>query len=119
MGVKTNRAAIGVRLKVTVENEGQGVRSIYRTVGSGGSFGASPLAQHIGLGKSARIKEIEVWWPTSNTRQYFTDVNKNQFLEIREFAKEYTKLERHPFRLGGGTRVNVSGSQQSGWKDVR
>ena len=33
--------------------------SIYRTVGSGGSFGASPLEQHIGLGKSARISQIE------------------------------------------------------------
>ncbi len=55
VGVKTNRAAIGARITVTVENEGQGTRTIYRTVSGGGSFGASPLEQHIGLGKSARI----------------------------------------------------------------
>src|SRR5262249_38314501 len=48
IGVKTNRAAIGARIKVTVENEGHGVRSIYRTIGPGGSFGASPLEQDIG-----------------------------------------------------------------------
>src|SRR5262245_59319237 len=68
VGVKTNRAAIGARIKLTVENEGRGTRSIYRLVGSGGSFGASPLEQHIGLGKSARIVDLEIWWPGSNTR---------------------------------------------------
>jgi len=101
IGVKTNRAAIGARIKVTVENEGQGARSIYRTVGSGGSFGASPLEQHIGLGKAAHIKEIEIWWPVSKTRQTFSNVDKNQFLEIKELAKEYAKLERKSFKLGG------------------
>jgi len=104
VGVKSNRAAIGARIKVTVENDGQGRRSIYRTVGSGGSFGASPLTQHIGLGRAARIVDLEIWWPASNSRQQFTGVDKNQFLEIKEFAKEYTKLQRHPFRLGGVNR---------------
>ena len=63
VGVKANRAAIGARIKVTVKNEGREPRSIYRTVGSGGSFGASPLEQHIGLGKSAQIVSLEIWWP--------------------------------------------------------
>jgi hypothetical protein len=90
VGVKTNRAAIGARIKVTAENKGRGVRSIYRTVGSGGSFGANPLEQHVGLGAEARIDEIEIWWPTSKTRQVFTNVATNQFIEIKEFAKQYT-----------------------------
>ena len=38
---------------------------IHRTVGSGGSFGASPLQQHIGLGAAARIVDVEIWWPAS------------------------------------------------------
>jgi len=110
VGVKANRAAIGARIKVTVKNEGErgganqsnATRSIYRTVGSGGSFGASPLQQHIGLGKAAQIVSIEILWPGgSRTPQTFTNVGKNQFLEIKEFATEYTKLQRHPVRLGG------------------
>jgi tetratricopeptide (TPR) repeat protein len=108
VGVKTNRAAIGARITVTVEDEGLGTRSIFRTVSSGGSFGASPLEQHIGLGKSARIKEIEVWWPASNTRQHFSNVGKNQFIEIKELAQDYTKLKRESFRLGGAKRDAVS-----------
>jgi tetratricopeptide (TPR) repeat protein len=104
VGVKTNRAAIGARIKLTVQNEGKAARSIYRTVGSGGSFGASPLTQHVGLGKSARIVDLEIWWPTSDSKQSFADVAVDQFLEIKEFAKGYSKLERHPFRLGGAAR---------------
>ena len=108
-GTKSNRAAVGVRIKLTVENAGAGTRSIYRTVGSGGSFGASPFEQHIGLGKSARIESLDVWWPASNTHQSFSGVGKNQFIEVREFDKSFTKLERRSFRLGG-TRHSAAGS---------
>jgi hypothetical protein len=108
VGVKSNREAVGTRIKVTVENEGQGTRSIYRTVGSGGSFGASPMEQHIGLGKSARIVNIEISWPASNTKQNFAGVGKNQFLEIKEFAAEYAKLDRRAVRLGGANRLSSS-----------
>jgi hypothetical protein len=101
VGVKSNRSAIGARIKVTVRDGDQAPRAIYRTVGSGGSFGASPLQQHIGLGKSAHILNVEVWWPASQTRQNFTAVDKNQFIEIKEFEKNYTVLYRHSFQLPG------------------
>ena len=101
VGVKSNRAAIGARIKVTVKNEGKEARAIYRTVGSGGSFGASPLEQHIGLGKSAQIENIEVYWPASSPHQSFTRVGKNQFWEIREDSKQVKRLDRRevPFRM--------------------
>jgi len=104
VGTKSNRSAIGARIKLTVENTGQGTRSIYRTVGSGGSFGASPLQQHIGLGKDARTVDLEIWWPASNTRQHFANVETGQFLEIKEFATDYAKLDRKPYQLGGARR---------------
>jgi len=107
VGVKTNRAAIGARVKVTVRDEGKPPRSIFRTVTSGGSFGASPLTQHIGLGKSARITELEITWPVSGTSQVFTNVAPDQFLEIKEFSKNYSKLDRHSFRLGGPSREST------------
>jgi hypothetical protein len=103
VGVKSNRGAIGARISVTVENQGQH-RTIWRTVGTGGSFGGSPLQQHIGLGKSARIENLEVFWPASKTRQSFLNVEANQFLEIKEFEKSVTKLTRPTFRLGGKAR---------------
>jgi tetratricopeptide (TPR) repeat protein len=101
IGVKANRAAIGARIKVTVKNEGGAPRSIFRTVGSGGSFGASPLEQHIGLGKSAAIERLEIQWPGSAAPQVFTNVPRNQAIEIQELAREYRKLPRKAVRLGG------------------
>lgn len=99
VGVKTNRSAIGARIKVTVETADHGRRSIHRVVGSGGSFGASPLQQHIGLGKANRIEILEIWWPTSKTRQTFHNVSLNQFIEIKEFAKDFTVHRRRSFPL--------------------
>jgi len=70
-------------------------------VGSVSSFGASPAEQHIGLGKSAQVIRLEISWPVSGTQQSFSKIAKNQFLEIKEFAKEPTPLERHAVHLGG------------------
>jgi hypothetical protein len=102
VGVKSNRSAIGARIQITIDEAGH-QRSIYRTIGSGGSFGASPLEQHIGIGKADRIVAVDIWWPASNSRQHFTDVAKNQAIEIKEFAKDYRHLERHAFKLGGAS----------------
>ena len=84
VGVKANRAAIGAKIRVTVAGADGRESLRYREVGSGGSFGASPLAQHIGLGKAARVKTVEVVWPGSGTRQVFTDVPLDRVIEIRE-----------------------------------
>ena len=101
VGVKTNRAAIGARITLTVENEGRGLRTIHRSVGSGGSFGASPLEQHIGLGKSARIVEVEIWWQASNTRTRVTGIATNQSVGMTELPRSYTSIDRTPHPLGG------------------
>ncbi len=102
VGVKANRCAIGARIKVTLTNAGQGTRSIYRTVGSGGSFGASPLEQHIGLGKSAQNVSVEILWPGDVANpQRFASVDKNQAIEIHQFAHDYKRIVRHPVHLGG------------------
>ena len=100
-GVKSNRSAIGAEIKVTVENDGRGSRSIYRTVGETSSFGGNPLEQHIGLGHGARILSIDTWWPATKTRQHFTNVGKDQFISIKEFATDYTKLDRKPVKPRG------------------
>ena len=100
VGVKANRSAIGAKIKVMVDNGGKR-RSIFRTVGSGGSFGASPLEQHIGLGKSAQIVSLEIRWPGSETPQRFGGLAKNQAIEIKEGAQDYKRIERRPVKLGG------------------
>jgi hypothetical protein len=99
VGVKTNRAALGARIKVTVTAPNGKRQDIYRTVTSGGSFGASPLRQHIGIGKAARIDAIEVWWPTSKTRQVFHNIDPNQFIEVREFESSFVRRKYPTFAM--------------------
>jgi tetratricopeptide (TPR) repeat protein len=111
VGVKSNRSAIGVEIKVTVKDGDQAPRTIYRVVSSGGSFGANPLEQHIGLGRAAEIQSLEVWWPTSKTRQTFSNIGKNQFIEIKELADNYAVLKRTPVRLGGGKDQLATGDK--------
>jgi hypothetical protein len=100
IGVKSNRSAVGAQIKVTVSDDGGPARSIYRTVGGTSSFGVNPLEQHIGLGHHARIASVDVWWPATNTRQEFKDVEKNQFISIKEYANSFTRLQLPPSRLG-------------------
>jgi hypothetical protein len=68
IGVRANRFAVGARIRVRITEEGK-PRDIYRTVNSGGSFGASSLHPHIGLGKATVIDELEIRWPGSNLIQ--------------------------------------------------
>jgi len=105
VGVKSNRSAVGARIKITVQNDaGAGSRAIYRTVGTGGSFGASPLLQHVGLGRTSAPVDLEIWWPTSDTRQHFSGVQRNQWLQVRELDTNYTPLKREPVKLGGAAK---------------
>lgn len=101
-GVKTNRAAIGAKIKLVIEDETGKTALRYREVTSGGSFGSSSLAQSIGLGKAAKVRSLEIFWPTSNTRQVMRDVDVNQFIEVKEFEKDYVKRQLRSFALGAG-----------------
>lgn len=62
VGTTSNRCAIGARIRV-VAREGGKDRSIWRDVNSGGTFGASPLRQAIGLGSADEVVRIEIRWP--------------------------------------------------------
>ena len=50
VGVKSNRAGIGAKIRVRLKGAASGSALRYREVSSGGSFGANSLMQHIGLG---------------------------------------------------------------------
>jgi hypothetical protein len=86
-GVQSNRSAIGARIRVEVR-EGETRRSIWRHVTCGSSFGGNPLRQHFGLGAAQKVETLEVLWPTSKTRQVFTDVAARRLVRITEGRDE-------------------------------
>jgi hypothetical protein len=84
-GRQSNRSAIGARIKI-VARVGQGTREIHRVVGSGGSFGSSPLRQEIGLGHVSAIERVEFWWPATGK----TNVVQGQGIAMDHFY-EFTE----------------------------
>lgn len=98
-GVRSNRAAYGARIKITIEEAGK-QRSIYRAVGSVSSFGANPMRQHIGLGAAPRVKEMEIWWPASGRRQRFTNVPADRAFHIREDRDVLDPVPLKTFEFG-------------------
>ena len=90
VGKKSNRAAIGARIKLTLPDNDPA--NIYRYVTNGSSFGGSPLQQHIGIGKATKIDTLEIYWPTSDTKQVFRNLAVDQAIEITEFETKYRKL---------------------------
>ena len=78
-GVRSNRSAIGARIKVELKT-GNGTRSLYRTVGSGGSFGCSPLRAEIGIEGGRGIASVEVLWPATGQVQRLTGLMRDRGL---------------------------------------
>ncbi len=73
-GKTANRSAIGARIKIIITENGI-QRNIYKTVGTGGSFGSSSLQVEIGIGIATVIDKIEITWPDKQlTVQLFTTV---------------------------------------------
>lgn len=101
VGTRSNRSAIGARIRLEVEEEDK-ARTIFKTVNSGGTFGANPLRQTIGLGRASKIGRLEVFWPTSGETQVFRDVPADRFIRIVEGEGRYRRLSLPKFILGGG-----------------
>ena len=83
-GTKSNRGAIGARLKLTA-----GGRSQYRVVNNGSNFGCLPPQQHFGLGELTSVEELEVWWPSGLTER-FEDLPVNTRVFVTEGEGRFT-----------------------------
>jgi hypothetical protein len=99
-GTRSNRSAIGARLELVLETEGR-PRAIYRTVGSGGSFGASPLRLDVGAGRASRIRSAEVFWPATGATQVLSGLEVGRRYQVVEGRSEVVEVERPGFRLPG------------------
>ncbi|MEM7356625.1 MAG: CRTAC1 family protein, partial [Acidobacteriota bacterium] len=98
-GTTANRAAIGARIRIEVETAAGTQRSIYATVGSGGSFGASSLRQEIGLGDALAITSIEVTWPGDREAQRFAALPMDRFYRLKQGEPKPQRLDLPSFEL--------------------
>ncbi len=97
-GVTSNRNASGARIKMTVK-EGNITRTLYKTISTGGSFGASPYEQVIGIGKATSISQISITWPGTGIVQTFSNVIANKTYSIVEKAERVEEIIVKTFRF--------------------
>lgn len=83
VGGRSDGWGVGARIRAEIADGGE-TRSVYRTVSSGGSFGANPLTQHLGLGAAKRVDRLEIVWPTSGVTQLFRDLPAGRRVEVIE-----------------------------------
>lgn len=90
IGVKSNRTGAGARIKVVTEDKTQ-----IDEVRSGGSYySQNDLRLHFGLGKAAKVKTIEVRWP-SGAVDTLNDVAAGQVVFIKEGAGQIKPASRN------------------------
>jgi len=83
VGAKSNRMGIGAQIHITTEDGKQQWNEVTTAVGY---TSASDSRVHFGLGKNARVKEINVRWP-SGIRQTLHNVAADQVLTVEEPAE--------------------------------
>ena len=96
VGTKSNRSAIGARIRVDVVDPAGAGRSVHRRVNGGGSFGGNPLRQTIGLGRPAAIERITVYWPTTDVSQTFAAVQPDRLYRLVEGQDDLSPLAPRP-----------------------
>jgi hypothetical protein len=68
-GRSANRSAIGARVELVVTDAQGTARTLRRTIGTGGSFGAGSLQLHVGLGHAVRVARLRIVWPDAAQSQ--------------------------------------------------
>jgi len=95
-GRTANRSAIGARVEITAADATGATRTIHRTVGTGGSFGAGSLQLHVGLGNVVQVRQLRIVWPDrARTTSVHADLTVNQSYLVVQ-GKEPALLQRPP-----------------------
>jgi hypothetical protein len=88
VGTKSNRSAIGARVRVL-----EGPRGMIQEVMSGGSFySQNSMVLHFGLGKAAAVDQIEIRWP-SGAVQTWKKVAVNQKIVATEGSPDLKEIK--------------------------
>ena len=99
-GRTANRSAIGARVEVLAVEPSGRTRTLYRTVSTGGSFGAGSLALHIGLDRATRVEQVRIKWPdAARSTTSYSGLEVNRFYHLVQ-GEEPVLQERPavPFR---------------------
>jgi len=79
VGTKSNRSAIGTRVKITANGRTQ----IDEVMSGSSYYSQNDLRLHFGLGRAARVESVDVAWP-SGLKETYRDLEANHLFVIQE-----------------------------------
>ena len=79
VGTRSNRSAIGARVKVMIGNHGQ----VAEVMSGSSYYSQNDLRLHFGLGEAAKVDVIDISWP-SGLKQSLKNLPADQFLTVQE-----------------------------------
>jgi len=83
LGVQSNHSGIGATVRIVFEDAGR-ERVQFNEVRSGGSYySQNDLRVHFGLGKTSKVKTLEIRWPSGVVDQ-LNEVTANQVITVKE-----------------------------------
>jgi hypothetical protein len=77
IGTKSNRDAIGARVKVEAGKQSQ----IREVDGGNGYAGQSTRRVHFGIGNATKVDRIEIRWPSGHTESVTVPINQVSYIE--------------------------------------
>ena len=83
VGTKSNRDAMGTRVRVVAS----GMSQIRESAGGGSYLSQSDLRANFGLGQAAKAETVEIRWPSGQV-DTFSNVKANQFYLVEEATHE-------------------------------
>lgn len=92
IGTDSPKCAIGARIEATFA-DGDVTRTVYRTIGSGSSFGANSMREMIGCGQATKIDQLIVHWPRSGQKQVFSNLAANRLFLITERDSDVQEVQ--------------------------
>jgi hypothetical protein len=102
VGTRSNRAALGARIRADVHRPDGKQRSIYRTIGNNSSFGGNCLVESIGLVDATTVAALVVEWPATGATQTFSDIAADQAIEVTEGAASIRALPHRRIEVVNG-----------------
>jgi len=89
VGTRSSRSGIGARVHVVHRVDGL-ARDTYAWAGGNLSFGQSPLAVTVGIGRSTRAERVEIRWPGNDSVETLTEVPVDRAIEVIEGSSAAT-----------------------------
>jgi hypothetical protein len=109
IGTRSNRAAIGAKVRVRATINGQSFWQMREVPGGDGTRGQNSLHVHVGLGNATNADLVRIDWP-SGTVQELTNVAAQQFLTVTEPGGEPRLAAT---RQNGQVQLTLTGKQGS------